>query len=289
MVALVACALLVSVLLPVAAGPVRAQESQCSNAVTYDQFRFNNETVAAAANGTATATAKNTEVRVEQAPGFVRVQGTNPNGYCIQFRVRLNASIVSPAELGEITANEGNISAEWHAVRDFERDVTYTEVVFTLPAGSKATFAPSEVRVKSLAWTGDAKSAGGSLWDSLSDFSIGDPPTLEQRTYRFNATSDTDTITVNLKNGSTGQEVEEWQAMYRTANQTGWTPVSTDSESAVFYRRIDAHQIQFVFNDATGEVRFTANPSVLDKADHSWDAWWSGQDVITERFKALFE
>lgn len=263
-------------------------QSDCSNRVVYDTFRFDNETVDAAANGSATTRVQNTEVRVEQDTGFVRVNATNPNGYCVEFSVRLDEKIVSPAELGDVDSNDGSVTAEWHAIRDFERDETYTEVVFTLPANSTASFAPSTIRVKSLAWTGTAKDKGGAWWESISNFSIGEEEDLQQRTYTFSG-NESETVTISLRNGSTGRTVDEWTAMYRTSNESGWAPVSTDSEAPVFYRTVDEHRVQFVFNDPTAEVRFTANPTAWDKAQHQWDSWTAGASQIDDFLEGLFD
>ena len=290
--ALVAVLLVATIAAPVgvvAPATAATTQGECSNTVAYDAFRFDNSTINAAANGSATATAQNTEVTVEQATGFVRINASNPNGYCVEFTVRLDEAIVAPAELGDVDSNDENSTAEWHAVHDFERDETYTEVVFSVPAGGEATFAPSKLRVTSLSWTGSAKSEGASWWDRVSNVSFGEEEQLEQRTYRFNASDSAETITVSLENEETGERVEEWLAMYRTSNQSAWTPVSTDSTDPVFYREIDDNRIQFVFNDPTAQVRFTANPTRWDKADHEWDSWTSGVDVVEDILGGLFD
>ncbi len=291
--ALVVVLLVATLAVPIGptAGATASTQTDCSNRVVYDQFRFDNATVDAAANGSATASAQNTEVRVEQATGFLRVNATNPNGYCVEFHVRIDEAVVSPAELGAVESNDDSVEAEWHSVRDFDRDETYTEVVFVLPAASTATFAPSKVRVKSLSWTGTATDAGGSWWESISNVSIGDDEEekLQQRTYRFSAANSTETITVSLRNESSGKSVEEWQAMYRTSNESAWKPVSTDSEAPVFYREVSEHRVQFVFNDPDAEVRFTAEPTRLDKAKHEWESWQGGTDVLGDLLDGLFD
>lgn len=269
-----------------------ADTSDCSNQVIYDAFRFNDDVVSSAANDSASVSAQNTHVRVEQSTGFIRVNASNPNGYCVEFHVRLNDSIVAPAELGSVVSNDGNYSAEWHAVRDFEREETYTEVVFVLDAGSKATFAPSKLRVETLSWTGTAKSEGSGLWHDLTGW-LGDDEdeeeaTLEERTYTFEPTNSTDRITVSLTDDESGQTVEDWNAMYRTSNRTGWQPVSQDSAAPVFYREISDDRLEFVFNDPSGEVKFTANPTRLDQARSSWDSWWSGVDILDGKLDGLF-
>jgi len=288
---------LVAVLLLATAAPTLAvpatattTQSDCSTRVTYDAFRFDNATVAAAANGSATVRAQNTEVRVEQATGFLRINASNPNGYCVEFQVNIAPAIVSPAELGDVESTNGNRTAGWHAVHDFERDETYTQVVFTLGPGETATFAPSTVRVKSLSWTGEVKDTGSSWWESISNVSVGEEEEdLEKRTYRFSATNTAETVTISLQNESTGKVVEEWQAMYRTSNASSWRPVSTDSQAPVFYRQVDDYRVQFVFNDADAEVRFTARPTRWDKVQHQWESWNAGTDVIDDFLDGLFD
>jgi len=287
--ALVVVLLVATLAVPLGAAPATATQQDCPNRVVYDAFRFDNTTVDAAANGSATATAQNTEVRVEQATGFVRINASNPNGYCIEFQVNLAPKIVSPAELGDVDSNEGTRTAGWHAIRDFERDETYTQVVFTLGAGETATFAPSKLRVKSLAWTGDVKDEGGSFWESVSNYSFGEEKELKKRTYRFSAENTTETITVSLRNESTGKAVDEWQAMYRTSNETGWRPVSTDSQAPVFYRQVGDHRVQFVFNDPDAEVKFTARPTRWDKATYDIESWTAGVDVLDNFLEGLFD
>ncbi len=287
--ALVVVLLVATLTVPLGAAPATATQQDCSNRVVYDAFRFDNATVDAAANGSTTATAQNTEVRVEQATGFVRINATNPNGYCVEFQVNLAPEIVSPAELGDVDSNDDTRTAGWHAIRDFERDETYTQVVFTLGAGETATFAPSKLRVKSLSWTGDVKDEGGSFWESVSNYSFGEEEELKKRTYRFSAENTTETITVSLRNESTGKAVDEWQAMYRTSNGTEWRPVSTDSQAPVFYRDVGDHRVQFVFNDPDAEVRFTAQPTRWDKATYEWESWAAGTDAIDDFLEGLFD
>lgn len=287
-----ALVLVVGIVAPIGlAGQSAAASSDCSNTVIYDEFRFNDDVVSSAANGSATVSAQNTDVTVEQATGFVRLDAKNPNGYCVEYHVRLNESIVAPAELGRVSSNDGNYTAEWHAVRDFEREETYTEVVFTLPAGSQAMFAPSKLRVETLSWTGTAKSEGSGLWHDLTGW-IGDDEeeeaTLDKRKYTFEATNSTDRVTVSLKDQESGKTIDEWDAMYRTNNRSGWQPVSTDSSAPVFYRKIDDSRIEFVFNDPTGEVRFTANPTTWDDVSSSWDSYWSGVDILDGTLEGLF-
>lgn len=278
-IALVFAIVLASV--PVSPAASAAPTAECSTTVVYDSFRFDNETVQQAANGSATAAAKNTEVRVEQTAGFMRVHGENPNGYCIEFRVQISPQVVSPAELGSVDSNDEQVEAGWHATRDISRDETYTEVVFQLPPNSSATFAPSKIRVQSLAWTGTATQQGGSLLERVTNFSIGEEPALRNRTYTFSAENDSEYVTVPLEDPNSDREIKEWTAMYKTAG-TDWRPVTKEAGAPVFYREPKPEQVQFVFNDQNATVRFRANPTPLEKAQTSWQSWTSGWSAISD-------
>lgn len=265
--------------------PASMAAPSCENSVVHDAFRVDEDTISAAANGTATSTASNTRVRVEQATGFIRLNATNPNGYCVKFQVELASDVITPAELGYVDSLDGNTTAVWHAVHDFNASATYTSVTFTLPAASTATFAPSEARVTSLAWTGDVKAAGGSLWNRIADIDIpyvGDDGELDQRTYTYSPTNNSTTIiTVPLENESDGRRISDWQAMYRTPDQ-GWTPLKENSNDAVFYRKVDETTLQFVFNDRQAEVRFTANPTLRDQLDYDLKSYLSGVSTVED-------
>lgn len=264
--------------------PTAAQTSaECSTTVVHDSFRFDNSTVQEAANGTATSAAKNTEARVEQATGFVRVYGENPNGYCMEFRVQIAPDVVSPAELGTVDSNDEHVEAGWHATRDISRDETYTEVVFQLPPNSSAMFAPSKIRVQSLAWTGTATQEGGSLVDRITNFSIGEEPDLRNRTYTFTPENESEYVTVPLEDPNSDRQIEEWTAMYKTAD-SDWRPVTEQADAPVFYREPNAEQVQFVFNNQNATVRFQANPTTLEKAQTSWQSWTSGWSTLGDLF-----
>lgn len=256
--------------------------SDCSTTVVHDAFRFNEELINATADGAGESISDNTRVRIEQDTGFVRLNATNPNGYCVAFEVHIDRQVVSPAELGEIEAINSNTTADWRAVHDFKRDETYTSVEFTIGPDSSARFAPSQIRVKSLAWTGKAEAKGSSMFDRLSNFSIGDEPKLEKKTYTFSP-SDNDTssiVTVPLENTSDGRTVTDWQAMYRTPS-SDWQPVEQDGNAPVFYRTVDDNQVQFIFNDKSAEVEFVAEPDWSDEAQYQWRGYTSGWDKLT--------
>ncbi len=257
-----------------------AQTTECSNTVRYDEFRTDNATISTASNESVTVQKENTQVRIEQAPGFIRVNASNPNGYCVDYTVEIADDVVNPAELGTVDSNSGNVTAEWRAIRDFETAETFTSVSFTLPAGESATFAASDLRVTTLSWTGEAKSTGSGVLHWVTSLSLGsDDGPLTDRTYTFSARDNSTYVSVLLTNESTGRRVDDWQAMYRTSGG-GWTPISTESDDPVFYRDIGESTVQFVFNDRNAEVEFTANPTWRDKANYQVESYLSGLDAL---------
>jgi len=131
-------------------GDAPAATTDCQTTALHDQYRFDNRTVRAAANDSAFSQVQNTRVEIHQVTGFLRLHAENPNGYCVRYVVEIAPKVVSPAELGTIDAVDSNATASWHAVRDFQRSTTYTEVAFSLGPGQNATFAPSSVRVQIL-------------------------------------------------------------------------------------------------------------------------------------------
>lgn len=258
----------------------------CSNVVTHDAFRYDNETVQAAANGSATSLAQNTEATIEQNSGFIRIKAENPNAYCVKFQVEINETIVSPAEIGPVTSVDGNVTAEWHAIRDFDAGETYTQVTFTLPGASTATFAPSKIRIESLAWTGKAEKAKGWI-DELTDVDLfGDDDALTKNTYTFsvenNSSATQQIVTVPLKNSTTDKSISEWHASYK-ADAGYWQPISKDADAPVFMRRLDDNRLQFIFNDANATVKFVANPGPIDKLDYQLESYRAGLEKIQQQ------
>lgn len=247
--------------------------------VVHDDFRVDNSTVQDAANGSATRVNENTEVTVEQNKGFVRVDAKNPNGYCVDLRVEISPDVVLAADLGEIESEGGNHTATWRAVHDFQADETYTEVTIRLGSGESALFAPSKIRTTSLSWTGRVENKSRGTLDRVRDLFKDD---LEQRKYYYSPkNSSTTYISIRLSNESTGQRVEDWQAMYKTPDTDGWRPLRTHGDDPVFYREVDdGDAIQFVFNDKNATVRFTANPTTREKFAHDWQSWKAGADIL---------
>lgn len=248
-----------------------AQESSsaCSQAVEHDLT-----TSAAIAeyneSGAATSTVSNTDVEVEDAPGFVKLHANNPNGYCVAYTVAISPEIVSPADLGTVENNNETVEATWRAIQNLSTGGVYTEVSFTLEAGGTATFAPSTVRVRSLSWTGEAKSRGGSILSAVSGWFDGGE--LEKRHYEITPANGSTAVTVPLERGN--RTVDEWLATY----SVGAGPerdVGTDASKPVYYTESD-RAVTFHFNDERATVAFTANPKFHEKMHHSGKAYWSG-------------
>lgn len=269
-----------------AAPATGAQSSDsCDTVVRHDAFRHNTETVNTTLNGTGSSAVQNTKVTVEPTSAFVRIQASNPNGYCVRVVVELASEIVTPASLGTVDSNNDSHTATWRAVHDFNASETYTEVAFTLPPGTKTGFAPAKARVAALKWTGDAKDTTAGVFGDV-DLPFGDDeqPALEQRHYRFTPTNDTDIITVPLQNGAGNRTIDEYRAVYTTPATDGWRPVGTDSSAPVFERQLDGGDaVQFQFN-RNATVKFTANPTRVEKAEHEWTAYWSGVDWLDDFF-----
>lgn len=264
------------------AGSAVAQDSDsCETVARHDAYRLNAETVNATVNGSASTTVQNTHVTIEPTTGFVHVDARNPNGYCVRVVVEVAPEIVTPATLGSVDATNSSATATWRAVHDFNRSETYTEITFTLAAGSTASFNPAKARVAALKWTGQAKDASAG-WLGGFDAPFGDDDSeepLEKRTYRFTPRNDTDIITVPLENRASNQSIDEYQAVYKTPNRD-WRPVSTDSTAPVFKRTLgDGSAVQFQFNE-NATVKFTANPTWTEQAGYQWTSYWSGVDWL---------
>lgn len=273
-----------------AAAPIPTAAStsgDCTVTARHAAFRLDNATISAAANGSATATVRNTDVRIEQvgagAAGFVRVHGDNPNGYCVDVVVEIDRQITPPAELGSIESVDGNQSATWRAVRDFDREETYTRVAFTLPANASATFAPSTARVQVLEWTGTAKTEASGLSHAISSWFDDDSKALQQRHYTFGPEQNgTTTITIPLRNATTGRTIDEWHATYTLPDQ-GPKPVGTESTDPVYYAVVDGGSaVQFHFRNQKATVEFVANPDLGDKAAHQWQSYTTGLSEIDD-------
>jgi hypothetical protein len=260
------------------------EQPTCETTVRHDAFRHDNDTVTALDNGSETSVRSNTEVTLDTNVAFVQLDARNPNGYCVRYVVEISPDVVTAAELGHIDAAEGEQTAEWQAIHDFEADETYTEVSFVLGAGENATFAPSQLRVRSLKWTGEVTNKTSGV---LPNFDLGSllGGDLEQREYTFEAPNDSDSVPVSLTNASTGKTVDEYRALYRTGDGD-WNPVTTDSTAPVYKDERD-DVVTFHFDDDSAEVRFTANPGPIDKARHQWHAYTAGWDGIRDMIPGL--
>jgi hypothetical protein len=265
---------------PAMASTAAAESSSCEQSVRHETFRTSEAVATFNETGEVTSTTSNTEVRVEDVPGFVRLHASNPNGYCVSYVVELSPEIVSPADLGEIESSDENTTASWRANQNLTSGVVYTRVELTLPANETATFAPSTVRVQSLSWTGTAKQESQSALSSIRSL-FGDDEKLHKRTYQIAPTSSSSRITVPLENG--GQEIEEWQATYEVDGTP--RPVSQDASAPVYYTE-SSSSVTFHFSQEAVErgrtVRFVAEPGWLDKMTYSAESYWSGLSVLQD-------
>lgn len=249
--------------------------TSCATTVVHDAFRFDNATIQAANNGSASSTVKNTQAVLEENDVFVRLTAENPNGYCVEFDVQLGPEVVPSSELGSLQSIDGNVSAEWHAVRDFDRDETYTRVTFTLAPGESAVFAPNKARIMQLEWLADAKTESDGIIPTIGSYWPGEDDDLNKRTYTFGPDQHgSSIITVPLRDQRTDRRIENWQAVYRVDGGR-WQPIKTEAGAAVYYQETDDH-VQFYFNDQDAEVEFTANPDSLEKAKQEYREYTAG-------------
>ena len=272
------------------AASAAAQDSQqeCATTVTHKAFRTEEKSVNRLANGsTVQNVRKNTRVSVGKTNTFYRVSGENPNGYCVRFVVEISSEAIPPAEMpGKVYANHANVAASWDAVYNFDTGQTHTEVIFTLPPGSEATFAPSEVRVVSVAWYSKTAERSSSAWSNLTNRFTSDP-NVTKHVYHI-APGGEGVRTVRLTNPSTGERITEYRALWRPSPDAAWRPVKTDSGAGVFGQETDGGDaVQYHFTNATAEVRFYANPDTRDKLDYEVKSYVGAWGVVSE-FKLPF-
>lgn len=270
-----------------APSPARAAaqdgQQQCETTVTHDAFRTEQSTMDRLANGSvARNVRKNTRVTVGESNQFYRVRGQNPNGYCVQFVVEIGSDAIPPAEMpGKVYANHEDVAAEWNAVHDFDTGQTHTEVVFTLPPGTDATFAPSEVRVVSVAWYSKTTERSKSAWANLTSRVL-DSPNVSKHRYTL-APGSEGVRTVQLVNQDTGERITEYRALWRPSPEAAWRPVKTDTDAGVFKQETDGGDaVQFHFKNASAQVRFYANPGFRDDVDYQIKSYLGGIDLLSE-------
>ncbi|APX00197.1 hypothetical protein CHINAEXTREME_20510 (plasmid) [Halobiforma lacisalsi AJ5] len=214
------------------------------------------------------STDRNVRTQIEKTDVFVRLEAENPNSYPVEMTVKIHPDMVRPADVGDVSAADGDTESTWRNTHDFDRDMSYTEVTFRLDANSEVTFAPNRVRVFGVAWKDEATDTDRWL-DRLP--SLTDEPDLEQRVYEINSSQGA-IVTVPLEND--GKSIDDWNAVYRTSPDENWKPISTDSSAPAFYRTVDdgeSLQLHFDTDDyAPGEVEveFTANPNTRDTIRH---------------------
>lgn len=252
-------------------GVAATSSASCEQTVVHDAFRSDEAITAYNETGQVTSRVRNTEVRVEDATGFVRLHAENPNGYCVRYEVELASDVVSPADLGTVSSNSEEHDAKWRASQNLSSGVVYTTVSFQLPAGGNATFAPSSVRVESLSWTGTARREGSGILSGVKD--LWGSSKLEKTEYEIEPTRDASRITVPLEKD--GQRIEDWQATYTVDGST--REVTQDASEPVYYTE-SSDSVTFHFSDEArdGHVDFKADPSPVDKVVFSGERYVDG-------------
>lgn len=249
-------------------------ECEPENTVTYDEFREDGDTIDFfESRGHATVEKENTEATVDADEAFVRLSVTNANSYCVEFDLELADDVVTAATLGSIGAEDADVNADWRATHDFDADETYTDVTVTVPAGTEATFAPSQLRVRSLSWTSDLESSGY-LDRITSVVGIGTSP-LDERTHTI-AGNESEQITVPLTHPDDADEsIDDWRATYTIEGEDRTQIMSQDTSNEVFYRTVDdGDALEIVFNEPA-EVEFIAEPTIRDRISYQIDSYLS--------------
>jgi len=264
-------AVLAVCLVGLAAGGTLAQDDTPSPEmeVVYDEFRTD-DTVVENANttGSAQVIKQNTRATVEDDDAFVRLGLENPNSYAVAFEVQLSEEIVRPATLGTVRATDTDgVTADWQAQHDFEAEETHTRVTVVVPAETDVLFTPSQLRVKSLSWTGEAEQSAETLRERVT--TLWEDDRLEQRTYQVTG-SEGEIVTVDLENPETGDRIEEARHLHARRRRSGEThPLAEGTGEPVFYRPIEnddgtVDAIQVTFNEA-GTVSLTVEPTTTEK------------------------
>ena len=275
-------AVLVVCLIGLAAGGTLAQDDtpEPEMEVVFDEFRTDDAVVESVnTTGSAQVTKQNTRATVEEDDAFVRVGLENPNSYPVAFEVQISNELVKPATLGTVRAvdTEG-VTADWQAQHDFEAEETHTRMTVVVPAETDVLFTPSQLRVKSLSWTGEAEQSAETLRDRVTK--LWNEERLEQRTYEVTG-SEGEIVTVDLENPETGDRIEEWHATYTLAGDATPrpTPLAEGTGEPVFYRPIEnddgeVDAIQVTFNEA-GTVRLTVEPSATERISYEMTSYRS--------------
>jgi hypothetical protein len=268
--------------------PVAAQTdagtSSCRTTVEHLSFRTDNDTIRSLANGTQVSSiVDNTRVTIDDTGAFYTLHAENPNGYCVSFVVQVSERALPPAEIpGDVTSNNGQFTATWHSVYNFTDTEMYTEITFTLPSDSEATFAPSELRVIGLSWASRSTSKAESIWDRLTARFDDDP--LEKHTYTL-APGERTTVVVPLENPETGEKITEYHAIYSINGGETWRDVTQQTTEPVYLREdAAANQLEFTFEDPDARVKFTANPTWRDDLRYQWKTYTSGIDLFGSLF-----
>lgn len=273
-----------------AVGTVQAASPTCSSTtqVTHDKFLTDTDSVDALTNGsTVRSRVANTEVTVEESTAFVRIEADNPNGYCVDYTVKIADRAVPSAELpGTVTSNNGTVEAEWESIYDWNESQSYTVVTFRLTPGQQATFAPSSIRVRALSWASERATKGEGLLDNLTR-QFEDNPDLQSRQLTLHANETPKAVSVPLTSPDGDSRVEDWQALYTDDDGETWQPVGEDSDAPVYRTRPDEDHVRFHFTEADTRVKFTANPTMAEQLDYQAEANRAGLDRMLDSLSNL--
>jgi len=149
------------------------------------------------------------------------------------------------------------VTADWQAQHDFEAEETHTRVTVVVPAETDVLFTPSQLRVKSLSWTGEAEQSAETLRERVT--TLWEDDRLEQRTYQVTGSEGgSSRSTSKTRDGRPDRGVaRHLHARRRRSGETH--PARRGTGEPVFYRPIEnddgtVDAIQVTFNEA-GTVR----------------------------------
>lgn len=267
----------------VAARPATAATGECSTHTTvkHVKFKTNETAITKVANGSnVTSTTENTRVRLGSDNTFYRLTGANPNGYCVRFVVHIAKKAMPAADIpGNVTSNNGEYSATWAAEYNWNTSQTFTNVSFTLPPGTTATFAPNKGPVVAISWASEKVSKGDSLLSGLTS-KWGKEEDIVNHTYRIEPEEKT-RVRVPLRNPETDEKIDEWKAMYTTDNGETWYKVPQKTDSPVYYEHTENETaLRFTFTNADAEVKFMANPTATQTAHYQYETYTSGIGLL---------
>lgn len=270
----------------VGASAATAQEnSSCTTVVEHDAFMEDEEAINALANGsTVRSTERNTRVTLGKNNTFYQIDGRNPNSYCVHFVVKVDSEAMPSTQLpAKIQSNDGKHEASWDAVHNFSGGETYTQIEFSLPANTDASWSPNEIRIASIAWASERRDTAETLFGRLQK-RLSSEDDVAQRKYDIEAEAAGEQVTIPLENPQTGEDVDEWTARYTTDDGYTWHKLGTSAEESVFYNEDEnGESIRLTFNDPDARVKFIADPTPRDEFGEQVTMWYSGVKEIGSR------